>query len=208
MTVNRKTVVIPSKTGSRDHRHSNQRVLDSLDSDSNDTLRFNGIPVVDAALLKKALKDRDLLLVPYLVYSYSTYLSLSSGLPLLELVTFEDPTLVDLDASVNCTIEPYNAEFDTSNGVAKLVTKSLGVSSRYYKDKKPRRFWVSTIPSYEDMMFEVKIDDDDQWYSIDPDTEIRASDGFTSIQLRLSLPVHSNVDDIKRGLYGIYILYK
>lgn len=208
MTVKRKTVVIPSKAGSRDHRHSNQRVLDSLDSDANDTLRFNGVPMVDAALLKKAMRDRDLLLVPYLVYSYSTYVSLLSGMPLLELLTFDEEELIDLDASENCTIEPYNAEFETSGGVPKLVTQRLGVSSKYYADKKPRRLWVSTIPNYEDMMVEVRVSDDDQWYSIDPDKEISAADGFSNIQLRLSLPAQAEADDTKRSLYGVYILYK
>ncbi len=74
----------------------------------------------------------------------------------------------------------------------------------------PRRFWVSTIPNYEDMVIEVRINDEDTWYSIDADTEIRASDGFSKIQLRLTLPVNAGAvaGSTKRNLYGIYILYK
>ncbi|MDK1290232.1 hypothetical protein [Pseudoalteromonas umbrosa] len=208
MTINRKTVVIPAKVGSRDHRHANQLTLDSLDSDANDQLRFNGIPMVDAKMLEKAMENRDLLLIPYLVYSYSTYVSLSSGLPLLELITFEDQSMLDLNETHNCTIEPYNATLDTSTSHAELVTQRLGVTSKYYRDNKPRRFWISTIPNYEDLMVEVRLDNSDTWYGIEANKAINAADGFTNIQLRLSLPTGAGTSDTKRKLYGIYILYK
>lgn len=208
MSAYRKTVVVPVKTGSRDHRHSNQVVLDSLTAGSDGGLLYNNIPVVDANLLEQSLDSRDLLLVPYLVTSYSTYLSLSSGLPRMELMTFDELDPVDLEASQSVSVAKYNTVLDTSETNAQLVTKAVATSSPYQMDNRARSLMVTTIPSYSDLRIEVQFDSEGDWYGIHPDRKVKVLEGFGNVKVRLALPRATDPRSAKRKVFGLYILYK
>jgi len=208
MTAYRKTIVVPVKTGSRDHRHANQRVLASLDENTEGRLTYNSVPIVDANLLEQSLLNRDLLLLPYVVVSFSTYLSLAAGLPKLELLTFDEKDPIATELCKGCTISQYNTVLDTSAANAHLVTESIEVGSRYQPDNKPRQLWISTMPSYEDLSIEIRLDDDSEWYGIPSDQVVAVSKGFSAIQVRLSLPRVIDSAEAERTLYSLYILYK
>lgn len=207
MTAHRKTVVVPVKTGSRDHRHGNQRVLDSIDEGHDGGLLYNNVPIVDAKMLEQSLQDRDLLLVPYVVASYSTFLSLSSGLKKLELVTFSDGDPIDSATSQNVSLSPYNAVMDTAAGRSVVATRRMPIVSPYQRDRRARSLMVTTIPSYDDMLVEVQLDDEDQWYNLIPDRRVNILEGFGALRIKLTLPGATDLEDAKRRLFGMYILY-
>lgn len=207
MTAHRKTVVVPVKTGSRDHRHGNQRVLDSMDEGHDGSLLYNNVPIVDAKMLEQSLLNRDSLLVPYVVASYSTFLSLSSGLKKLELLTFSDGDPIDSTASQNATVEPYNAVLDAASGRSVLATLRMPITSPYQRDRRARSLMVTTVPSYADMLVEIQLDDEDQWYNLMPDRRVNILEGFGALRIKLTLPGATDAEDAQRRLFGMYILY-
>lgn len=208
MTAYRKTVAVPVKTGSRDHRHSNQITLDGLRENSEGRLVYNDVPIVDATLLEQSLQNRDLLLLPYVVVSYSTYLSLASGLPRLELFTFDEFDPIDTVESRSVTFSKYDAVMDTSTTDAQLVTMTIPTPSAYQPDNRARQVWITTIPSYEDLLIEAEFDSEGEWYALNSDQKIGVLTGFEKIKVRLSLPRNPNVAEAERKLFGMYILYK
>ncbi|TMP46333.1 hypothetical protein CWB96_00430 [Pseudoalteromonas citrea] len=208
MSQYRKTISVPMKVGSRGHRHANQDTLDSLRTNSKGELLVNNNPVVDKALLTQSLTQRDLLLRPYVVLSYSSYLAVSSGLPLLEMITFDNSDQIDHSATHNCTIKQYDAVMHTQQGNAQIATNSIPVSSSYQADGKARELWLTTIPSYDNLLIQVSFDSSSTWQTIKSDTTVQVADGFTSLRARLSLPVSTNPENAERPIFGLYLLYQ
>ncbi|MDW7551268.1 hypothetical protein [Pseudoalteromonas peptidolytica] len=208
MTIHRKTITVPVKTGSRDHRHSNLDVLDSFRTDQYGTLKFNSKTLVDKEFLESSLRKRELLQRPYVVVSYSTHLSLTSGLPYLNLLTFKKGNEVNGQESHNCTIRPYDAVMHINQSNAELVTNSVNITSDSQPDGKAHQLLITTIPSYEDQIVKVSLDNTDSWYVVAQDTPIDIPNGASSLRAKLSMPQSKDPADTERPIYGIYILYR
>lgn len=208
MTIHRKTITVPVKTGSRDHRHSNLDVLDGFRTDQYGTLKFNSKTLIDKEFLESSLRKRELLQRPYVVVSYSTHLSLTSGLPYLNLLTFKEGNEVNGQESHNCTIGPYDAVMHINQSNAELVTNSVNITSDSQPDGKAHQLLITTIPSYEDQIVKVSLDNTDSWYVVAQDTPIDIPNGASSLRAKLSMPRSKDPADTERPIYGIYILYR
>jgi hypothetical protein len=133
---------------------------------------------------------------------------LASGLPKLEMITFADADPIASELCQGCTINQYNTVLNTSESNARLVTEPIDVESRYQPDNRPTQLWISTMPSYDELAVEIRLDGETEWYGIPSSQVITVNAGFSNIQVRLSLPRVPDSTDVERKLYSLYLLYK